>query len=250
MAWMSDEQYEYVKDCKEKSITARSARHTKTHTGKGGAVKFPSDYMTKKEREAMNGECKSYRMNDPITWEEFKSWPKEHQETYIKLLRKKFNVPAGDISEMMGMHRSMLSYHIKRNKLNVGKFTTGHHTWDKDGFLAWCSGAKGGMVKPSETPVEEESDAEINIPEEDADLLLKEEEARESMDNYAPIEEVLKEGPGPVICTNTYHHIPVIPKSGRMTFENNDADDALATMKSLLSNVKVNLTISWECVSE
>lgn len=46
MAWYSDEEYAYRQDCKEKAITARSARYKRTHCGKGGAVKFPSDYMT------------------------------------------------------------------------------------------------------------------------------------------------------------------------------------------------------------
>ena len=51
----------------------------------------------------------------------------------------------------------------------------------------------------------------------------------------------------PNICTNEYHHMPVIPKSGSMTFTNNNVDDALATVKALLSNVECNLTVYWEC---
>lgn len=50
------------------------------------------------------------------------------------------------------------------------------------------------------------------------------------------------------ICTNPYHIMPVIPKSGSMTFEYNNADDALATLKALLSNSKVNLTVCWQVV--
>ena len=75
MAWMSDEKYELMQDTRDKAITARSARSTRTHCGKGGAVKFPSDNLTKKEREAMNGKCETYRMNDPMTWEQFKAMP-------------------------------------------------------------------------------------------------------------------------------------------------------------------------------
>lgn len=41
--------------------------------------------------------------------------------------------------------------------------------------------------------------------------------------------------------------MPVIPKKGSMTFENNNADDALQTIKVLLSNARVNLSITWEC---
>lgn len=45
---MNDIEYEFTKDVIEKKITARSARSTRTHNGKRGAVKFPSDYKTKK----------------------------------------------------------------------------------------------------------------------------------------------------------------------------------------------------------
>lgn len=46
------------------------------------------------------------------------------------------------------------------------------------------------------------------------------------------------------------HHLPVIPKSGTMSFNGNFADDALDTIKTILSNARVNLTISWECMFE
>ena len=46
----------------------------------------------------MNGECKSYRLNDPMAWKEFKSMPDDLKITYINLLRKKFNVPGTSIA--------------------------------------------------------------------------------------------------------------------------------------------------------
>lgn len=45
---MKDETYSYISDVKEKGITARSARNRRTHTGKGGKVRFPSDSLSKK----------------------------------------------------------------------------------------------------------------------------------------------------------------------------------------------------------
>ena len=49
MAWYTDEQYEMIRDSREKKSIAASAFKQKTHCGKGGRVKFPSDYMSKKE---------------------------------------------------------------------------------------------------------------------------------------------------------------------------------------------------------
>lgn len=140
---MTDEVYEFIQDCKDKKITARSARNKRTHTGKGGRVRFPSDNLTKKEREAMNGEVKSYRMNDPVSWKEFKSWPEEHQITYIKLLRQKYNAPDKAIAIMMGVSRPHLCRYIGELGLSLGRGANKKSdSWDEDGFYAWC-----GMVK-------------------------------------------------------------------------------------------------------
>lgn len=352
---MTDEKYEFMQDCKEKKFTARSARNKRTHTGKGGRVRFPSDYLSAKEREAMNGECVSYRMNEPITWEEFKSWPDEHQKTYILLLRKKFNVPDKDIAEMMGVSTWTISNKINDLGLGVGKNGRTVRTWDKESFLAWRSGAKDGTVKSSETPIVEDSDDEFNYkpmvwnefkylsdetkinyikalrkkfnitnpaiadmlgidrthfrkavivplelnehttpgyhvwdrkgfmawrglnntesvdisepipePEEKDELiavneqpeLVIPEEVHVSPDvkaeaMYEAFKKSIAEAKPvivPDICVNPYHHMPVIPKSGTMSFDNNHADDVLATIKSLLSDVRVNITISWETV--
>lgn len=46
---MKDETYLFHSDCRDKKNVARSARNKRTHNGKSGGVKFPSDYMTKKE---------------------------------------------------------------------------------------------------------------------------------------------------------------------------------------------------------
>jgi hypothetical protein len=84
---LRDEEYLFRQDVKEKSHTARSARYRKTHTGKRGVVKFPSDYMTEKEKKAMNGEVQTYKLNDPMTWEEFKAMPDDIKAVYIKALQ-------------------------------------------------------------------------------------------------------------------------------------------------------------------
>ena len=48
MSKLPDEQWDMIEDSISKKRTAQSARHRRTHCGKGGSVKFPSDYMTKK----------------------------------------------------------------------------------------------------------------------------------------------------------------------------------------------------------
>ena len=62
---MTDERYTFITDVAEKKRTARGAFNKRTHNGKGGKVRFPSDYLSNKERNEMNGKVREYRMNSP-----------------------------------------------------------------------------------------------------------------------------------------------------------------------------------------
>ena len=53
---MTDEKYTFVTDVAEKKRIARGSFNKRTHNGKGGKVRFPSDYLSNKERNKMNGE--------------------------------------------------------------------------------------------------------------------------------------------------------------------------------------------------
>lgn len=89
---MNDEKYVFITDCAEKKRTARGIHNKRTHAGKGGKVIFPSDYLTRKEREAMNGEIKTYALNRPMRWKEFKLLPDDVRREYIENLQKRFDV--------------------------------------------------------------------------------------------------------------------------------------------------------------
>lgn len=257
MAWYSDEQWEYMQDTRDKSITARSARSTRSHCGKGGKVKLPSDYMTKKELNAMNGECKSYRLNAPMTWSEFKSMPKDLQVIYVKALREKYGVTNKALSEAFGVSAPELSRYFKSIGLSLGSAAgPASRNWDCTKFWAWWHGVKEEELyddEPSKKPEEE-----IDIPETVALEEVVDEETAEKIEALCEeatpdfiqeqIPEFKNDIPSPIVFTG--HHMPVIPKKGTMTFENNLADEALDTIKCLLSNVRVNLTVSWECAFE
>lgn len=137
---MKDEEYLYRSDVREKAITARSARRTRTHCGKGGAVKLPSDYLTRKELNAMNGEVKSYRLNDPMTWKEFKMLPDDVKVLYITQIRSKWNTPDNEIAKMLGICKETMIRCVTDLGINKGKKGGGKWEWDKDGFYAWAFG--------------------------------------------------------------------------------------------------------------
>ena len=100
---MTDEKFVFLEDSKNKKRTARSARNK---VGKGGKkVRFPSDYMTKKELENMNSDVKSYNLTQPMKWADFKAMPDDLHKAYLLRIRNLYAAPASQIAEMFGVNR-------------------------------------------------------------------------------------------------------------------------------------------------
>ena len=219
---MKDETYMFLQDSREKKNIARSARNKRTHTGKRGGVKLPSDYMTEKEKKKMNGECKSYRLNSPMKWAEFKSMPDDLKIAYIKAIREKYNAPDTYIGQMFGVAQTNVSKEIRRLGIGNGKTRSGRTHWDKAGFLAWISGVPVPTTDTAEVP-----QAETPEPEQHEEPVT------------APVVEVK---------TDSTEKLKAIPKSGSMTFEGS-VEAVLNSIRDLLGNETVHISITW-CVSE
>lgn len=139
---MTNVKYEFLLDCHEKAITARSARNRKRYPGKKGPVKLPSDYMSEKELEALNGECKTYRLGAPMSWDEFSKMPDDLKAMYIKSLRKKFNVPDRELA--MAMDVDVLKFMDCLNTIKLKSSNTDINQWyktkDCSRFIFWLAG--------------------------------------------------------------------------------------------------------------
>ena len=226
MSRMSDEKFLFMQDSKEKKSTARSARHTRTHCGKGGAVKFPSDYLTEKERKAMNGKCETYRMNSPISWNEFKSWPDEHKITYIKLLRQKYNAPDSALATMFGVSKPVVSVYFKKLGLDSGKAAGGsRRKWNKEAFDIWCGKA---VEKPGGNCTENVVDAI------ETDAVLTKED----------IEKITVKDDMDTVGETDHSFNLAVPNSGTLTFEG-EADNIMNSIKDILRNRYVRLNVQW-----
>lgn len=218
---MKDEEYLFHSEVRDKKVTARSARNTRTHNGKSGRVKLPSDYMTKKELNAMNGEVKSYRLNEPMSWKEFKAMPDDIKVTYVKLLREKFHCIDSAIAEMMGIHKA--TFHNEMNRLGIMVGGKGRRKWeDKDAFWAWASGARIPVEEAKEETPAEETVAE----EENAPVEVSEPEAE-------PVRELKK----------------AIPCTGSMVYEGK-VEEVMNSVAALLGNAYVHISITWDVLPE
>lgn len=160
MAWYSDEEFEFRKDCGEKKRIAASSHKQRTHCGKGGRVKFPSDFKTRKELNAMNGVCVTYKLGEPMKWDEFRALPNDKKVRYITWIREKFDAPDTAIAEMLGVNRKTLGIWITDLKLNRGQGANGD--WDKDAFHKWVNPDGNVAGESGEGVVTEEIDISIS----------------------------------------------------------------------------------------
>ena len=83
MSRLTDEQKEFIADCKDKMRTARGSHNKRSHCGKSGGIKFPSDSLTEKQKRAMNGKVITYQLSKILTDEEFNKLPDDIKKLYI-----------------------------------------------------------------------------------------------------------------------------------------------------------------------
>lgn len=261
MALMPDEQYVMISDSIEKKKISHSSHNRKTHCGKGGRVKFPSDYLSKKELKAMNGEVKSYNLNRPMTWEEFRSMPQDLQIMYIKKLRNEFGVPDSVLGKAMGICKSSFSKAMRDLNLSLGKSAgaTSKQWLGSEKSLKFSEywnrfNKKEDAVE--EDSVEEKNEAveEMDISKEfaqigtyvtdgftkgverygDSSTKITNDPLAQDLDKYA------------VSSTNEPDHV-AIPTGGRLSFDCK-FDDAVKVLESILSGTNVRLTVDWVVV--
>ena len=250
---MTDEKFTFIEDVREKKRTATGARHKRTHCGKGGAIRFPSDFKSKKELRAMNGEVKTYKLNDPAGWKEFKVWPDDIKRDYITALRKKFNVNDSKIADMFGVTRGAMCREMKR--LGISGGTKSREALDKDGWYAWVNGVPvegkdGDTVftrgKCFEFEVDEPSgEAVPEVAETCDEGVLEQAEKCDAADSPAASDFVFRfDDKGFTVAKEVK---PAIPGWGQMELEGT-VEECAKTLEMLLADKRVKLAVSWTVV--
>ena len=271
MALMPDEQYVMISDSIEKKKIAHSSHNRKTHCGKGGRVKFPSDYLSKKELKAMNGDVKSYNLNKPMTWEEFRRMPQDLQIMYIKKLRNEFGVPDIVLSKAMGVCKSSFSKAMRDLNLSLGKSAgaTGKQWLNSEKsskFSEYWNKFNKEEKAVEEDSVEDttevESTKEASISKEFAQIgtyvtdgFTKGINKHDDLSTNTTNDPVTIPEPSQsyylandldkyaVSSTNEPGHI-AIPTGGRLSFDCK-FDDAVKVLESILSGTNVRLNVDW-----
>ena len=107
---MNDVEFILKEDIKEKKQAGRGYYHKKNGS-KSKKCRLPSDSLSKKEIEKMNGECKVYNLNKPMSYSNFCAMPVDLRIKYLEMLRDKFGANQTAISKMMGVADTTLASH-------------------------------------------------------------------------------------------------------------------------------------------
>lgn len=177
----------------------------------------------------MNGEVKSYQLNDPMKWKEFKQLPDDLKKQYIQGLRKRFDIGNKQLEEMFGCSRNTVAQEIKRLGLGIGK-TSRHKFFSPVPWERWLHGL------PAEMPFEQNTeDVETDEMQELFDFITSKTPMLE------PIAEAVETSPvaAPVIKPQ------IVPSFGMCTFHG-AANEALRIVSEMLQDADFEITVTWK----
>lgn len=230
MPLWSEEEREFHHENSTKKHVAASAHKQRTHCGKGGCT-LPSDFKTRKELKAMNGECVKYAsLTKPMNWEEFKKLPDDLKKEYIDFMRDTFDVPDRYIAEMFNVHSVTLGKYFRILGLARTEKSNGRQKWDQHAFDVW----RGAILELPEIPVVEHTFDPTETPVETVEEK-----------NDVPVENKVEENQGSS-CGHTKRK-RAVPANGKMTFDG-PIEDIVETLRMLLAGAEVTLDVAWTVI--
>lgn len=111
---MTDEAFVFNQTVRERKATGYGAYHKKRKGGR--TIRFPSDNLSRRERQQMNGEVVSFDPRKFYTAEEFSMLPPDHKVTLINGYISRYDVGLSNISEIVfGKSKSWLHSVLNRS---------------------------------------------------------------------------------------------------------------------------------------
>ena len=140
-------------DVMQKKRLARNQFHNAKY--KHGGCHLPHEDLTPAQMKRRNGPIMTYSMNQPMSWNDFKSMPHDLQQQYMDGLHARFGVGPSDIAKYLFLRTpNSLRQSTVAMGLTVAKRDKNR---DLDGFLAWLRKADEDA-----RAAEEEKKPEVN----------------------------------------------------------------------------------------
>lgn len=204
---VTDEEYLF----KQTEIERKKLGYGDKHKKRGGGryVRLPSDNLTRKEKEALNGEIKTWKEKEFYTWEEFKELPDDVALKWVNSMTSRYSVGMGIISRCVFNKKALtLSHEMERRGLKeyVNRCVTGGAASKGKKLLLEAIEAKQYAAPAVEAPMEEETTQE-----DDQKII---EEVTEPAPEVAPeIVESVKKAPAEPIRNIDMHNIALLLSS-------------------------------------
>jgi hypothetical protein len=144
---MTDEAFVFNQTVRERKAIGYGAYHKKRKGGR--TIRFPSDNLSRRERQQMNGEVVSFDPRKFYTAEEFSMLPPEHKATLINGYISRYDVGLSNISEIVFGKSKTWLYNVlnKSGILPMIHIRTGSCTKKaKLALKADCEAYRGGRT--------------------------------------------------------------------------------------------------------
>ena len=150
--------HDFDYDAMQKKRIARGASHMKRGSKK---CTLPSDYLTAAQKRRLNGPVSTYKLDEPMNWENFKAMPEDLQKKYILNLQETYQANNDMLGKMFGvtgvsvcrMRNALGIKAMGQSKMTHDEVTVRDAKWD-----AFCNGVVGG--KPGESKKIENNEVE------------------------------------------------------------------------------------------
>jgi hypothetical protein len=152
-------------DVLQKKRIAAGARH-RVNGSKSKYCGLPSDHLSPAELKKRSGECRSFRMDEPCTWSDFQSMPKDLKKEYVGRLRDLYGANNAMLSELWHVSqptvlKAMRDADIPNGGVNRSRMPAEESEMVTAKWNAFCNGVVGGKAKEDNTvPAAAESETD------------------------------------------------------------------------------------------
>jgi len=232
-------------DAMQKKRIAQGAKHK---VGRRSGCTLPSDSLTEAQKRKLNGPVVTLKLDEPMTWKDFKALPEDKRRLYAEHIKELYNPSWKQWGQMFHTHPNTVRQHFIRYTIadarGWGASTT---RADRARWDAFCNGVVGGrpgapvntVIEAADDTVEPVNDAvETEEPVENAVPVTpdKTESVRdEAIDdllqlNYVPVAQRAK---------------PAVPDAFRFVLNDvNDWESVFALLRGLTLPEKAEIVIS------
>ena len=134
---MTDEEYVFQQDVKERKKMKTGAMHRKSGA-KSKKCTLPSDHLTPSQKKKLNGECEIMNLNKPLSgMDELRKYSVTLQVEYLKNCIENYGARKTDIIKMLKTTYNNFNHYCERNRIAL-KFPDSGTGWHSKMDERWA----------------------------------------------------------------------------------------------------------------